>query len=305
MRDGCIKEFDNMHIEVISNGLGGPSMYLLWLAAQGKIPATISITADTGSELDLLWSDGQRGSAADFFEHHVQPLAKVWGIEAYFVRARDGKGNDMPSIEEYTHQMVDAGKLTHIKMPLFGSNGGRLRQPCTGRWKITAIHQQARRLGATSMRTHQGIHTQELHRVKGIHIGKIDGLNTYRDVEGTISKGPNKGKPRIAKWLTHCYPLIDFNMNRARIQQELDALDLPYVKYSQCDMCPHQNLARWNQRSPERIQEIALLEAKFNGEFFFTDRRIPLLAALEQMRMTPTMFDDADFGCESEAVCGV
>lgn len=293
------------HLEVISNGLGGPSMYLLWLAAQGKIPATISITADTGSELDLVWSNGHRGSAAEFFHDCVKPLARKWGISAYFVRARDGNGDDMPSIEEHTRQMVAQGKLTSIKMPLFGSNGGRYGQSCTQRWKATAIHQQARRLGATSMRTHQGIHTQELHRVKGLHIGKVDGLNTYRDIDGKISRGPNKGRPRFVKWLTHCYPLIDCNLNRTRLRDGLRRANIPYIEFSQCDECPHQNLARWNQRSPARIQEIALLEESFGGELFFTSLRIPLLEALEEMRLTPDMFDEADFGCEVEAVCGV
>lgn len=36
------------HIEALANGMGGPSMYLLWLACQKRIPATVSITADTG-----------------------------------------------------------------------------------------------------------------------------------------------------------------------------------------------------------------------------------------------------------------
>ncbi len=34
-----------MHINYVANGLGGQSMYLLYLASQKKIPAIISITA--------------------------------------------------------------------------------------------------------------------------------------------------------------------------------------------------------------------------------------------------------------------
>jgi hypothetical protein len=51
-----------MHLESISNGLGAPSILLVAMAIRGEIPATVSITADTGWENDRLWNTGRRST---------------------------------------------------------------------------------------------------------------------------------------------------------------------------------------------------------------------------------------------------
>lgn len=295
-----------MHLEILSNGLGGPSMYLLTLAARREIPATISITADTGAEEDRLCSNGRRMSARQFFDEVVVPYAAVHGIGAYFVRAKTKTGAPMQTLWQQVEDAADSGELKTIKIPLFGSEGGRLRQPCTSRWKIAAIRQAARELGATSMRQALGIHTGEAaRRMKGANPRRVDGWLTMNDIDGMFSSGPHAGKPRIVKWSTRYYPLVEKRLYRDDIQRELLAAGLPYLITSECDFCPHQDAARWLRHTPERLAEIAALETKFNGEYFFTDRRIPLMQAIELMDKNTNQDSlDLDFGCNN-AVCGV
>ncbi len=62
-----------MHIEAISNGLGSPSMMLCVLAQRGEIPATVSISADTGSEITRLCSDGVYRSNQQYVDEILRP----------------------------------------------------------------------------------------------------------------------------------------------------------------------------------------------------------------------------------------
>ena len=281
-----------MHIEYISNGLGAPSMYMLLLAIEGRIPATVSISADTGSENDRLLNSGARTTNADYIRDVVEPLAREGGIEVAFVRADDKHGNAMPSLLDHTAQMIQQGKITHIKMPLFGSNGGRLRQACTQRWKVMAIRQELRRRGATSARGAHGLHRGEVHRMKG-HSGRVEaGYYTLTDFD--------------VKWVSHYYPLIDIGLFRANIQEEMDRRGIPWIVSSECDMCPHKDISRWLRTDPAVISRVAELEAGLAGQFFFTDRRIPLRDAIAQMQQQPEDYQtQIDFGCDNGAVCGV
>lgn len=288
------------HIEAISNGLGAPSVYMLILARDKKIPGTISISADTGAENDRLWNTGERTTAREYFTRIVEPLAHEAGIDAVMPEALDGKGEPLPGLWEWVKSDIDAGRLNHIKIPLFGSDGGRLRQPCTSRKKVTGIRQELRRRGATSARMAHGLHRGEVRRMKGRE-GRVEaGFYTLTDFD--------------ANWTSHYYPLIDFGLFRADIRAELDRLGIPWLMSSECDMCPHKDLTRWDRTSPAVIDEIALYEEKMGGQFFFTDKRIPLHDALAQMRADAAakkanqpadMFDDPDFGCDEGAVCGV
>lgn len=75
------------------------------------------------------------------------------------------------------------------------------------------------------------------------------------------------------------------------------------------DGCPHKDFTRWERTDPLILKSLAILESKFNGEFFFTPERIPLYEAIESMRAkrlaNPEKYDvEADFGC-SNAICGV
>ena len=121
-----------MHIDIISNGMGGPSMYMLVLAAEGKIPATLSIAADTGSELDRVLNTGERLTTEDYHREIIEPYAHDHGIEAVFVRAQDKDGNELPAIIDLLRQGNTAGT------PFFGDNGGGNPQYCTGKWKLRA-----------------------------------------------------------------------------------------------------------------------------------------------------------------------
>ena len=99
-------------------------------------------------------------------------------------------------------------------------------------------------------------------------------------------------------WCSQHYPLIDpaydggKGWHRAACIQQLEERGIPYLITSQCDGCPHKDWARWERTTPETIQHLAEWEMNFQGEFFLTDRRVPLLQALAQMRKEPgTLFD--------------
>lgn len=278
-------------------------MYLLVLAQQKRLPATVSITADTGWEQDRLMSTGERTTADEYFRRVVEPLAHEAGIRAYMVRAENRNGEPMPDLWSWTKQHIAAGKLSHLKIPLFGSNGGRLRQACTSRMKVAAIRQQARRLGATSLRTAQGIHAGELHRVKGLKPRVEGGFWTYNDAE--------KGKP--VKWASHYYPLVDLWLNRQQVREALEHEGIPYLLSSECDGCPHKDAARWARTAPAVIDEIADVEALMGGQFFFTDRRVPLKEAIARWSAEAdaraaagqiSWLEEEDFTCATD-ICGV
>lgn len=285
------------HIEGLSNGLGAQSVYMLVMAAERRIPATISITADTGWERDRLWSDGTRSSSEEYFDRVVLPYATAHGIEAVMVSALDKNGVPVPPLGEWVRQYIEAGKFNHIKIPMFGSEGGRLRQPCTSRKKIVAIRQELRRRGATSARMAHGLHRGEVHRMKGEHGRMEGGFFTMTAMD--------------AKWTSHYYPIIEEGLFRTDVQRELEKRGIPYLLSSECDGCPHKDWARWQRTSQHVIDDLADMEAKTHGQFFFTDKRIPLRDALEQMRKDAErgeqagMFGDLDFGCDEGGVCGV
>jgi len=323
-----------MNLEIISNGLGAPSMRMLTLAAEGSIPARVAITADTGAENDRLWSNGRRTTARQYFDEVVKPFCDHHGIKSYFVRAKDGEGHKMPALldvvklagVEFQKSKSHEGLLRQKTfIPMFGSDGGRLRQSCTSRWKIAAIRQRARALGATNVRAAQGIHIDEAwRRVKGIYIGMVDGWETYYDVdrnesvieavqgglfgEDTDIKG--KKEPVPVKWATHYYPLVELKLTREQIQKDLDAIGMPYLISSECDFCPHKDLGRWERTSPIVLDEIAEIEAMFHPHFYFTDSRIPLKEAIAQKaqerKALPILqgHDSATFDC-TDGVCGV
>lgn len=253
------------HINSISCGQGAPSLYLLLMAQLKLFPADVVIVADTGGENDMLWNTGERTTAREFFERVTKPLADEIGIPAYFARALDGEGQSLPDIMMV--QEVADGKAK-IDLPLFGSQGGRLKQSCTDKWKRAAIRQQLRRMGATTATTNLGLTMDEFHRMK----------------------------PNDVKWERLQWPMLTIAKTyRVTCEEMLTKANVSYIVRSQCDFCPHKNLFRWDMSTPETIDAAAEFEATFGGEFFLTDKRVPLKMALSQPR-SASIFDDA---CDS------
>lgn len=292
----------------LSNGLGGQSMYMLYLAAQQRIPATLSITADTGSETDRVCSTGERMSAPDFFARYVVPYAQAHNIEAVLVRAKDRTGADLPPlIDALRATSFNGGRLPSMSVPLYTNDRGqgRLRQTCTSKWKVAAIQQEARRRGITLLRSAIGFHYYESDRIKAQWRGTEGGYDIYKPYTN------RRGRLVTVKWLEHYYPLIDLRLNRTQIQHKLGEIDLPYLTTTECDHCPHQDYPRWAAHSAEVIDEMAQIEEQWSGKLFLTDRRVPLKEALNAMRteheerQRQGQLFEADFGCETGAYCGI
>ena len=252
-----------MPVEVVSNGMGAPSMYMMILAGRGEIPCDVVITCDTGSENDCLLSTGERVTAQQYYNDVIEPLGNKLKLKTAFVRARNKDGEPIkPLIEQLKNGLT-------FGVPMFGSNGGRLHQGCTERYKIRAIRQYLRRIGATTARSALGLTMDEVHRMK--QIGDV-------------------------KWYSVYWPLIDRREYKATARKVLNKLEIPFMLSSECDMCPHKNWARWKRTSPKIIDEIADIEAGFDGTQFFTPYRIPLKDALPLMDKGKSLFDACDSG---------
>ena len=301
------------HINSLSNGLGAQSMLLFLMMCRREIPAEVSITSDTGWEKDRTWSNGMKTPIKVYFDEVVLPLAKHFQIEAKFVRSVDILKKELPALIDHVRWCAETGKFNNLKIPMFGSKGGRMGQVCTDKWKIRAINQTLRGMGATTACTAQGIHSSEaIRRVKGIYLRNEGPWSIYQTTVKTSVKLANGKKEKIEKpikWLTHYYPLVDLGFNRHICQIKIVSEKIPYLLSSECDGCPHKDLTRWERTSPEVLDELSKLESLFNGEFFFTDKRIPLLEAIEAMKkeraINPERHkSEADFGC-GNAICGV
>jgi len=309
-----------MHLESLANGLGAPSLWLLLMAIRKEIPATVSITADTGWENDRLWNTGRRSSSEQYFNEVVVPLCKGSHVVPRFVRSVDKNKVPLKTLRERVIDAALKGRAEDI--PLFGSKGGRQRQSCTDKMKIRAIRQEQRRMGATTGRNAQGIHFYEAdRRVKGRFL-YMDGLwSVYqttvtmnaRDESGALIVGPHGKRVKVEKdikWQKHYYPAVDLKQSRANIYGSIEKEGIPYIVSSECDLCPHKDYARWERSSPEVIEDGTYIEGLFKGAYFFTDKRIPLKDAIAEMRAErladPKRFaiGDTDFGC-GNAICGV
>lgn len=312
-----------MHLKSVSNGLGAPSLQLLLMAIRGELDATVSITADTGWELDKLWNTGRRSTAREYYDEVIVPLCKGSRVTPYFVRAQNKNGDDLAPLEEWLKRAANDGAVSGI--PLYGSRGGQEIQTCTDKMKIRACRQMARRLGAKTNHNYQGIHFHEAdRRTKGIFL-RMDGkwavyqttiLENKKDAAGNKVIDAATGKPvkvhKIIKWQTHGYPLVDLRMSRADVYAAVEREGIPYLISSECDGCPHKDLDRWERTTPETIDRLAGIEATFNGQKFLTDLRIPLkdaIAAMREKRAAQIAAGtyrprDTDFGCKNDT-CGL
>ncbi len=277
-------------------------MLLFIMACRREIPATVSITADTGWEKDRLWSNGRRASSRTYFDEIAIPLSRQYGFDARFVRAVDKDKVPLMGLREYLIKVAESGNFNNLNIPMFGSKGGRVRQRCTEKMKIRACRQEARRMGAKTNCNAQGIHAEEADRRMSGDFLRMDGK--WSIFQTTVDK---EGTP--LKWMTHYYPLVDLGMTRNQCQRALVKENIPYIISTECDGCPHKDLARWERTSEGTLAELVDIESKFNGLFFFTSKRIPLLESISEMKAErekdPEKYTvEADFGCQN-AVCGI
>lgn len=262
------------HINSISCGQGAPSLFLIVMAGRGMFPADVVIAADTGWERDCLWSNGNRTTNKEFFEQVTKPLALFYGLEPYFVRAKDGEGKEFPPLDEFIRQERQyAGKdgrseFTNVHIPMFGSKGGRLSQSCTSKFKIRAIRQKLRELGATTATTALGLHVAEAHRAK------MSDVNWNWNIWPMLDMGQEESGKIVPLGIGRRFSRNDAN-------EALNALGVPYLVTTECDGCPHKDAARWKRTSAESLQQSAQLESLFDGELFLTPQRRPLLEALQ------------------------
>lgn len=283
------------HIVYQANGMGSQSMAMLILAARGEIQGVNYVfTADTGAENYCRWASGRLSDAKTFFADVISPYSEKAGIPAFFVRSRDKSGIPLPDLMQVVASsaasFVKGGVARGLHIPMYGSKGGRYVQSCTDKYKIRAMKQQARRLGATTATAALGIHKAEAYRrVKGPIVGKTsDGMfDLYQTLNGK----------KLLKWHTHFYPLVDLGMNRADCETLCREEGLDYIKHSECDFCPHKDLDknRWKDAPTLVLVQIEAIERNFGGELFFTSTRKPFLETItELLRREETNLEDME-----------
>ncbi len=220
-------------------------------------------------------------------------------------------------MRDYLQNLENNGLLRkRVLIPMFGSNGGRRAQSCTDKFKIRALRQEARRMGAKTNCNAQGIHIEEaLRRMDGDFLRTNRKWSIYQTRQKLTRKEVLDGVMTKVKyyvdikWQTHYYPLVDLKMTRHDCQRFMARENIPYILSTECDGCPHKDLTRWERTSTVVLTDLAAFEKKFNGEFFFTEKRIPLLDAIELMKAerkeNPEKYKiEADFGCQN-AICGI
>lgn len=326
------------HIKYVANGQGAQSILLCVQSGEGKFPCDVWLAADTGEEKDRVLNSGERISAKEYFKEVTLPLSRLYGIPAFLIRRVTAEGKRISPIMEYSSERRAATGSLNISMPLFTISGGQLRQSCTDKWKVAAMKQKLRRLGAKTAHAYQGIHWDEAaRRVKGIflHTKSLDfDLDVYQSIEYDLtltseefaafkikpplvrehcawdSKRQIWKVPKIVRWTTHSYPLVDQRIGRQQAREELEKRKIPYVVSSECDCCPHKDLSRWLLTSESRLNEIAEFEKTLIDErgraMYLTPERKPLLVAIENMKAKALAagrdpFEDANqFGCGSD-----
>jgi len=281
------------------------------MAIRKEIPATVSISADTGWENDRKWNTGRRSSNQEYFDEVIVPLCKGTHVIPRFVRS---VGEDKKPLLALRHQVMMAAIMgSPPPIPMFGSKGGRLMQSCTDKMKIRACRQEARRMGAKTNCNAQGIHAMEAdRRVKGKFLRMEGPWGIYQTTvdEKVLDRvtGKKVKRQKEIKWMTHYYPLVDLGLNREDIYSAVEKEGVPYLISSECDDCPHKDLARWERTSEEVIEDGAEIESWFGGKYFFTSKRIPLKEAITAMKRDRDekglVQPEADFGC-GNAICGL
>lgn len=82
----------------------------------------------------------------------------------------------------------------------------------------------------------------------------------------------------------------------------MERRSIPYLVTTECDGCPHKDIARWRRTAPEVIDQLAQWESEVGrGEFFLTEERIPLKEALaekeaKELTGQQSLFDVCDSG---------
>jgi len=111
-------------------------------------------------------------------------------------------------------------ELVGTKYLVKGSQG-MLRRQCTQRWKIAPMRRKLQELrNKEPIEQWLGISTDEALRMKSSDV----------------------------KYITHRWPLIEMEMNRADCKQWLVDHDLPIAPRSSCVFCPYHSTKEWRTR---------------------------------------------------------
>lgn len=163
-------------------------------------------------------------------------------------------------------------------------------------------------MGAKTNCNAQGIHVDEaLRRMSGRWLRQDGKWNIYQTQVQVKNENGEKEFVDV-KWMTHYYPLVDLGFNRAKCRALIEAENIPFIISTECDGCPHKDLDRWERTAAPVLADLVKLEKQFDGAFFFTDKRIPLLDAIQQMQNERQAkgadLAEVDFGCDN-AICGI
>lgn len=260
-------------MRALSLGWGVQSWTLAAMSALGELPTVdVAIHSDTTHERQATYE----------FAAQWTPWLEARGVRVVTVSdARATTLMKFAATSESYYTLIPAHTLN-------GDNTrGQLRRQCTSRWKVDPMHRwlktELAARGETMLEQWLGISLDEWHRAKDAR----------------------------ESWITHRFPLLELNMNRADCLAWLKAHNLPSPGKSSCVFCPYHNARKWEQMKRDGGEDWQhAVEAdeelrKGGSQWFVHSKRVPLEQAVvipedsgySQLEML--MSDDDDAECDS------
>lgn len=257
------------YIDIISLGAGVQSSTLLMMADRGEIKIDgqvvipkYAIMSDTGNEPQKVYD------WLKYLQSKVQNIKIVLTNDGHIV-------NDILNGVENNERFVSAPFFTKDK------NGkvGILWRQCTGKYKISAVRKEIRRLLGygprqrvkEKIRLWMGISTDEIQRVK----------------------------PSNVKYIENIFPLIDYDMSRLDCLEWFKQNEMPLPPRSSCIICPYHSNEHWldmKNNDPESWNMAVEFDKKI--------RHMPKLESEVYLHRSCVPLDEVDFGEDQDDIDG-
>lgn len=313
-----------MHIDIISNGLGGASMMLMILAAEG-------ITLDD----QFLENYNARAQYGIRYKGWMDGLAIAKTLSKNFDISKPGKDIHI-RLKSRLSITADMQEAEDDRLWSTGRRSG------TKEYFDEIVKPYGKQHGVEAVlirkRNKQGEEIPSL--LSQVEKGVMEGIPTYgsrggQNIRSCTEKYKisavrqelrrrgaltadsalsltydelDRVKPSKVKWNPIWYPLIELKLTRHDVKAILDQRQFPYLASTECFFCPLQNYWRWGKLTEATIARAEAIENGFDGQYL-TDERVPLRQALEikKLKYERKVGDSSQlelFTCDTAGYCG-
>jgi hypothetical protein len=247
-------------MRILSLGAGVQSSTLALMIAKGEIPPIdAGIFADT---------QGESRATYAWLDWLIQQLP--------FPVYRVSKGNLEADV------LADASKEVRYMLPVYTADGGMGKRQCTQHYKLKAIRQKVRELGATAK-------------------------NPATQLIGISADEAYRMKPSGRRYMISTWPLVDMGKTRYHCIEWLRENVGRLPPKSACVFCPYGDNQRLSELEPDEFGRVVTLDAFIRhrggtpGVVQFLRREMKPVAEIDL-----TQSGQADmFINECEGMCGV